>query len=871
MATNMQIARDQVERAGIRLRCWGDFALCDAATGLDLKPRGRKARALLAYLALHPGRPVSRERLAGLLWGDRGEEQARASLRQAITELRPLASDDRQALLVDRDHLAIRTAGLATDLDLLREATSSGAYDAVLAALPDPDERLFENLDGIGEAFDDWLRIERTRQRDALIALLADAAAQALACGDHKAARALLARNREFDPAVPAPVDVPGLAAAPPAEVLQPALAAMPQQHDRNRQQWQTATLIVLMLTAAILALGAWQWPRPARASAPSIAVLPFKSLSGGSDAYFAEGITEELTTELGRQAGLRVAGRSSSGQYKGKAPDPRAVASKLGVTHILDGSVRSARGRVRVHVALVRASDGLQLWAETFDGTLDDIFAIQSRIGAEVAGKLQQRFAGSPAPARTAPTSGAVYSAYLTARSLIRERNPRAMIAAKAQLGRALALDPGFAPAWSSMAQVRRWEGNAPGDAGQQARAEALVFARRALALAPDLAEAHGVLGMILNFDDPEGQRHIKRAAALDPSNAEFQFWLGHVHGNEPDFPGMLAAYRRAFAIDPLWTRAQHAAIQSAWRMGQKGDASSYVRRVEREGSRHDAHMARGLLAAEAGDLSHAVRELGAARASTGDLGRQAVAAYDRASLLLQLGLVDQARGEWRSCRLFWEKEQKRALGMPDRHAAHLALRRGDVPSRAQLRAVNAARDDPAGEPLIVATANRLIQAGRARDVVALYDGDEGLLGFSARRPAPTRFGDVLQATPVIATALIAVDRRAEADRLLRASDRLIASAYRISGGRVPHSVHAEAARIWALLGKREEALAGIERAHRAGWINANFVAGDLVDDIGDEPAFAALRGDPRFESIRARMNAQLDRERREVIAQIG
>src|SRR3954449_1303542 len=94
--------------AGLNLRCWGDFVLTDCASGFDLRPRGRKTRALLGYLALHPGRPVSRERLTGLLWGDRGEEQARASLRQAILELKPLSAGECNALAIERDHVMLR-------------------------------------------------------------------------------------------------------------------------------------------------------------------------------------------------------------------------------------------------------------------------------------------------------------------------------------------------------------------------------------------------------------------------------------------------------------------------------------------------------------------------------------------------------------------------------------------------------------------------------------------------------------------------------------------------------------------------------------------------------------------------------------------
>lgn len=146
----------------LALRCWGRFELSDPLTHADLSPRGRKARAILAYLALHADRSISRQRLMGLLWGDRAEPQARSSLRQAIYELRELCVLG--LIAASRDSLQLHRAHLHTDIDQITAALAAGQA----ATLPDPDEQLFEDLDGLGEGFDDWLRVERTRQRDVL-------------------------------------------------------------------------------------------------------------------------------------------------------------------------------------------------------------------------------------------------------------------------------------------------------------------------------------------------------------------------------------------------------------------------------------------------------------------------------------------------------------------------------------------------------------------------------------------------------------------------------------------------------------------------------------------------------------------------------
>src|SRR3982750_2898056 len=144
-----QVTTSEPETAAqLSMRCWGEFALIDGS-GADLRPRGRKTRALVAYLALHPGRPISRERLTGLLWGDRGEEQARASLRQAILELKPLSVGEFKPLTIDRDHVTLRPEALVTDIDRMKEAFAAADYGGLLGMLPESDERLLANLNDI--------------------------------------------------------------------------------------------------------------------------------------------------------------------------------------------------------------------------------------------------------------------------------------------------------------------------------------------------------------------------------------------------------------------------------------------------------------------------------------------------------------------------------------------------------------------------------------------------------------------------------------------------------------------------------------------------------------------------------------------------
>lgn len=629
------------------------------------------------------------------------------------------------------------------------------------------------------------------------------------------------------------------------------------------RQPWLAllAGLIVLAVAAGIILR---PWGSPAEAAPASIAVLPFRNLSPGDD-YFAEGVAEEILAQLARQPGLRVAGRTSSWQFKDRTAGVEEIGRKLGVSYVLEGSVRSAGERVRVNVLLANASDGLQLWSETFDGRLDDLFEIQNRIGASVANALGRKLAQARPAAGALATSGAVYSLYLSARGLIRERNPVAFAAAKEKLLRAVELDPNFAPAWAALAQTSAFLANAPGPEAARKREEAILQARKALALAPDLAEAHGVLGMILGFDDPVGQHHVKRAAALDPGNAQFQFWLGHVRANELDFPRMMTAYGNAFEIDPLWHYAQFQAVDTAWRMGRPQEAIGYLRRVERDGSQHQVHLLRSTLAQVRGDFSAAAGELAAAAAATDDGGKKAVAAYQRAFIFSSLGLHDRVRKEWS---IAWSNAGK-ALALPAGRSSpedrYFAMHGGKLPSMAELRSYSESHFDK-DWPYAVIGAKMLINAGRARDVVSLYDSREGFLGLSRDRSLEGVRQQTLPAVPVVAAALLAVGRTGEADRIIAAADRLIEAGLARSRGEATYNFLAEAAQVWALRGKHAMALAALERARARGWSYVAMDEGDVsLSDMADEPAFRSLRGNPRFERLRAEINAHLARERRE------
>lgn len=891
--------------APFELRCWGEFALVDEH-GRDRSPRGRKARAIIAWLAAHPDSPASRERLAGLLWSDRGEEQARASLRQCLYELRDLSDGTASLLTVTRDHVTLNSAALADSCDTAGTPDRPEHLRELATVIAAGEGILFGDLDGLSEGFDEWLLVERPRRRGELVRRALKAAETGLAAGEAADARELIGRLVDLDPLDETTVRLGMTADAEAGDVaalerrfqrLREALAedlgvepsgetrslhrdllrrlgqeppasddhALPDRaepppsvklHPRSRRLRTVAAGLAAILLAVALFLLVPNPLRDAKAEPASLAVLPFHNLAAGED-YFAEGVAEEILAQLSREPELKVAGRTSSWMFKDSVAGAREVGRKLDVAYILEGSVRTAGDRVRVNVALVKTSDGIRLWSESFGGSLDDIFAIQNNIGGSVAASLKRKLVHAGTPPGPLRTSGQVYSLYLNARGLIRERTPEAMEEAQGKLRRALELDPNFAPAWSSLAQA----GEHSFSPTRETHLAAIAHARKALALAPDFAEAHGVLGVTHGFNHPVGRWHIRRAAALDPNNPEFQYWLGHVYAYEANFAAMLDAFRRAFAIDPLWVRVHEYLIPAAWNAGYRSEALAYVRRIERDGSRYQGHMARAFLASARGDFSEEAKEFAAARSATDDAGKKTIAEWSLAGVSARLSVVEPSTGTWLG---LGSSNELPTFATP----SYVANRQWKLPSPEQLDARN--RNIPhyyGDEEYVAIAAKLLINAGRADEVVALYDSDEGIMRISRRRlpGLPARpFYD----GPVVAAALRAAGREAEADRILAHLDRSIAMAWHRNDGRLPYTFLAEAAQTWAMRGKHDAALSALERAMRGGWAYVAGYGDSSLPDIGDEPAFRSLRGNPRFERVRARLNAHLARERRELRA---
>jgi serine/threonine-protein kinase len=288
-----------------------------------------------------------------------------------------------------------------------------------------------------------------------------------------------------------------------------------------------------------------------------SIAVLPFDNLSHDPDnAYFAEGIQDEILTRLAKTAELKVIARSSTQRFKSSA-DLRQVAQQLGVANLLEGSVQKVNDQVRVNVQLIRAANEAHLWAEVYDRKLTDIFAVESEIARSVAEKLQAKLTGAAERVfASRPTEDPeAHQLYLKGRYFWNRRTGENMTMAMGYFQQAIAKDPSYALAYAGLADCYAllpvYSNNPPKEEIQRA----IAAARHAIELDDSLAEAHTSLANAL-VDDLQFaacEAEFKRALELDPNYATAHQWYGESLQAQGRFKEAVAELQRAHELDPL------------------------------------------------------------------------------------------------------------------------------------------------------------------------------------------------------------------------------------------------------------------------------------------------------------------------------
>lgn len=319
----------------------------------------------------------------------------------------------------------------------------------------------------------------------------------------------------------------------------------------------KTSKLSSIAAAASLKTPASASTPAPATTNFPanSIAVLPFTNLSSDKNQnYFSDGISEDLLNLLAKIPQLQVTARTSSFAFKGKEIGIPEIARKLHVSHILEGSVQKAGDEVRITAQLVDARTDTQLWSQTWDRQLKDVFKIQDEISGDVVKALKVKLLGAAPKART--TDPKAYALYLQAKALGQQRIAEALKQSDALYHKALAIDPSYAPAWDGLANNFIYEGNVGVLSYQEGFALARDAANKALSINPDYAPALARLSFIAMYGDNDlagAARHLQRALALDPTNIDVLRNAAMLLGNLGRQHEALAVFKAIVRRDPV------------------------------------------------------------------------------------------------------------------------------------------------------------------------------------------------------------------------------------------------------------------------------------------------------------------------------
>ena len=345
-----------------------------------------------------------------------------------------------------------------------------------------------------------------------------------------------------------------------------------------------------------------------------SIAVLPLINESGDpKDEYFSDGLSEELIAALAQISGLKVIGRSSSFRFKDRREEPKTIGEKLGVSTLLDGTVRKQGDRVRIVAALVNAADGIQLWTRTFDRQLKDIFAVQEEIARAVADSLKVTLLGSDSAQKNAPKNVEAHNAYLQGHFHLVRRNVEDYRKAVSYYDQAIELDPEYALAYAERAEAWAFIGDLTGQR-PTAYPKARSDAEKAVAIAPGLAEARAALGFIrclVDWKFAEGLSELKRAKELSPANPTANDLLARIIVYLGRFDEAERQARHAVELDPLSTVTQGNLARVLFYAGKLDEADAAARKAaDLQPAGASSHRWQVLIAAQRGDGETALRE---------------------------------------------------------------------------------------------------------------------------------------------------------------------------------------------------------------------------------------------------------------------
>jgi TolB-like protein len=396
--------------------------------------------------------------------------------------------------------------------------------------------------------------------------------------------------------------------------------------------RWSTRKFAALVVSVAILAAGVplvhVLRKRPAflsRVSAASalaeksIAVLPLLNESGDpGDEYFSDGLSEELIAALAQVKGLKVIGRSSSFRFKDKKTDVKTIGEQLGVSTLLEGTVRKQGGQVRIVAELINTADGTELWSRTFDRELKDIFAVQAEIAEAVATSLQLTLLGTEDTwaKKASSRSMEAHNAYLQGHFYFERRNLEDYRKAVGFFDQAIRFDSDYALAYAERSEAWAWIGDLSSEKKKEAWKAAGSDAEKAVAVDPNLAEAHAALGWVRFFIEwkfAEGLAELRRAQQLSPWNPTASDLLARVVVYLGQFEEAEKLARQSIELDPLAYQARISLARVLFTERKLDETEAAARKAaELQPSAAGNHRFQVFVAIQRGDGEAALREAG-------------------------------------------------------------------------------------------------------------------------------------------------------------------------------------------------------------------------------------------------------------------
>jgi TolB-like protein/Flp pilus assembly protein TadD len=410
---------------------------------------------------------------------------------------------------------------------------------------------------------------------------------------------------------------------ATPEGIKRTAVADAASERSRGKV-WIYVVIVGALLSIGLFFLGRYTagnaTPRHSAAAtaAPqkSIAVLPLLNESGDpSDEYFSDGLSEELIAALGQIRNLKVIGRSSSFRFKDRKEEPKTIGEKLGVSTLLEGTVRKQGNKVRIVAELINAADGTELWSRIFDRELKDIFAVQTEIAQAVAASLELTLLGKDTTAANASTQNVeAHNAYLQGHFYFARRNVEDYRKAISFFDQAIRLDPDYALAYAERAEAWTFIGDLSPEEKKEAWAAARRDAEKAVAAGPNLAEAHAALGWVRFFSEwkfAEGLAELRRARELAPANPTANDLLARVLIYVGQIEEAEKLARQAIELDPLAYLARGNLARILLAEGKLDEANVEARKsAELQPAGAGNHRWQAVVAVLRGDGEAALRE---------------------------------------------------------------------------------------------------------------------------------------------------------------------------------------------------------------------------------------------------------------------